>query len=236
MQKNSIVFLIRAYNEATRILAVIDGVFQAGYNQILVINDGSSDATAELLEPYIKSGKIHYLRHPINRGWGAALETGFEYIRRNALENSWEYVVTFDADGQHRIEDMGGFLDVFEKQPELDLVFGSRFVTKTNSNVPLIRRITLWWGRIFTSLISWVHLTDAHNGYRMIRVATLQKVNLTMDGMEYASEFIDQIGKYHLRFTEVPVNIHYDAYTLRKWQRFGWPVRIVVRMIYKKFF
>ncbi len=68
MQKNSIVFLIRAYNEATRILAVIDGVFQAGYNQILVINDGSSDATAELLEPYIKSGKIHYLRHPINRG------------------------------------------------------------------------------------------------------------------------------------------------------------------------
>ncbi len=236
MQKNSIVFLIRAYNEATRILAVIDGVFQAGYNQILVINDGSSDATAELLEPYIKSGKIHYLRHPINRGWGAALETGFEYIRRNALENSWEYVVTFDADGQHRIEDMGGFLDVFEKQPELDLVFGSRFVTKTNSNVPLIRRITLWWGRIFTSLISWVHLTDAHNGYRMIRVAALQKVNLTMDGMEYASEFIDQIGKYHLRFTEVPVNIHYDAYTLRKWQRFGWPVRIVVRMIYKKFF
>lgn len=68
MQKNSIVFLIRAYNEATRILAVIDGVFQAGYNQILVINDGSSDATAELLEQYIKSGKIHYLRHPINRG------------------------------------------------------------------------------------------------------------------------------------------------------------------------
>lgn len=52
--------------------------------------------------------------------------------------------MTFDADGQHRIEDMGGFLDVFEKNPELDLVFGSRFVTKTNSNVPLIRRITLW--------------------------------------------------------------------------------------------
>lgn len=50
----------------------------------------------------------------------------------------------------------------------------------------------------------------------MIRVAALQKVNLTMDGMEYASEFIDQIGKYHLRFTEVPVNIHYDSYTLRK--------------------
>lgn len=123
MQKNSIIFLIRAYNEATRILAVIDEVFQAGYHQILVVDDGSSDATPELLGSYIESQKIHYLRHPINRGGGAALETGFEYVRRNASEYGWEYVVTFDADGQHRIGDMGGFLEIFKENPELDLIF-----------------------------------------------------------------------------------------------------------------
>ncbi len=69
---------------------------------------------------------------------------------------------------------------------------------------------------IFTSLISGVHLTDAHNGYRMMRVSVLDKIRITMDGMEYASELIDQIGSHQLRFTEVPVNIHYDEYTLGK--------------------
>ena len=144
MQKNNIIFLIRAYNEATRILTVIDGIFHAGYHQILVVDDGSLDNTPEILRKYIESKKIHYLRHRINRGGGAALETGFEYIRRNASEHDWEYVVTFDADGQHRIEDMPGFLEAFEKQPELDIVFGSRFIVKTESNVPFFRHLILW--------------------------------------------------------------------------------------------
>lgn len=144
MPKNNIIFLIRAYNEATRILTVIDGIFQAGYHQVLVVDDGSSDNTPEILQEYIESKKIYYLRHRINRGGGAALETGFEFIRRNAAEYDWEYVVTFDADGQHRIEDMSGFLEAFRKQPELDLIFGSRFIVKTDSNVPIMRRLTLW--------------------------------------------------------------------------------------------
>jgi hypothetical protein len=79
-----------------------------------------------------------------------------------------------------------------------------------------MRRITLWGGRIFTSIISGVHLTDAHNGYRMLRITTLEKIHITMDGMEYASELIDQIGQHKFRFVEVPVNIHYDEYTLGK--------------------
>lgn len=57
-----------------------------------------------------------------------------------------------------------------------------------------------------------------------------------MDGMEYASELIDQIGKNKFRFKEVPVNIHYDAYTLAKWQRMGGPLRVALRMIFNKFF
>jgi hypothetical protein len=61
-----------------------------------------------------------------------------------------------------------------------------------------------------------VHLTDAHNGYRMLKIATLGRIHITMDGMEYASELIDQIGTHNLHFTEVPVNIHYDEYTLGK--------------------
>lgn len=236
MQKNKIVFLIRAYNEATRILEVIEGIIWAGFDQILVIDDGSTDHTDVLLSSLIQSKSIHYVRHVTNRGAGAALETGFAYIRSSHELNHWKYVVTFDADGQHDIKDMDHFMDLFKKNESLDIIFGSRFIRKTNSNVPFFRRIILWGGRIFTSVVSWVHLTDAHNGYRMFRVNILDKVHITMDGMEYASEFIDQIGIHKFHFSEVPVNIHYDDYTMTKWQRHGWPLRIAGRMLYKKFF
>ncbi|MFZ2337570.1 MAG: glycosyltransferase family 2 protein [Patescibacteria group bacterium] len=142
------------------------------------------------------------------------METGFSYIRMHASEHGWEYLLTFDADGQMDIRDMKKFEKEFEKDETLDVVIGSRFIMKTNTNVPLMRRIILFGGRIFTSILSGVHLTDAHNGYRMMRVTTLEKIQITMDGMEYASELIDQIGVHKFRFVEVPVNIHYDDYTL----------------------
>ena len=124
--------------------------------------------------------------------------------------------MTFDADGQHDIVDMMKFEEAFDADDTLDVVIGSRFITKTQTNVPLLRRCILWGGRIFTSLVSGIHLTDAHNGYRMFRVTTLEKIRITMDGMEYASELIDQIATHGYRFREVPVNIHYDDYTLSK--------------------
>lgn len=85
-------------------------------------------------------------------------------------------------------------------------------------------------------MISGIRLTDAHNGYRLLRIAQLENIHLTMDGMEYASEFIDQISINHLHYKEVPVNIHYDEYTLAKGQRMGGAWRVMTRMIFKKFF
>lgn len=216
MKPSSIIFLIRAYNEATRIRHVIEEIFHAGYREILVVDDGSIDNTYDVLADWIETEKIHYVRHVTNRGAGAALETGFAYIREHSAAHNWEYLLTFDADGQMDIHDMSKFEKEFEKDDTLDIVIGSRFITKTDTNVPLTRRAILWGGRIFTSLVSGVHLTDAHNGYRMMRVSTLEKVRITMDGMEYASELIDQVGVYKFHFREVPVNIHYDEYTLAK--------------------
>jgi polyprenyl-phospho-N-acetylgalactosaminyl synthase len=236
MKKASIIFLIRAYNEATRIREVIEGIYAAGYTQVLVVDDGSTDKTDVLLADWIETSRIHYVRHITNRGAGAALETGFAYIREHAPDNHWEYILTFDADGQMDIADMSKFEQAFETDTSLDIVIGSRFITKTHTNVPPLRRAILWGGRIFTSLVSGIHLTDAHNGYRMLRVTTLEKIQITMDGMEYASELIDQIAIHRLHFCEVPVNIHYDEYTLSKWQRYGGPFRVAFRMIFKKFF
>ncbi len=236
MKPSSIIFLIRAYNEATRITKVIEGIFDAGYDQILVVDDGSTDWTEWLLFELIEKERIHFVRHGTNRGAWAALETGFAYIRATHTKYNWKYLVTFDADGQHAIADIDHFIDAFKKDESLDVVLGSRFIRKTKTNVPFARRLILWGWRIFTSIISWVHLTDAHNGYRMFKVTTLDKIHITMDGMEYASELIDQIGTNKFHFKEVPVNIYYDEYTLGKWQRHGGPIRIVARILKKKFF
>ena len=95
IKKDTIIFLIRAYNEAPRIGAVIESIQKAGYTHILVVDDGSTDRTQEVLGTF---PDVYVIRHPFNRGGGAALETGFEYIRRNSVALGIEYVVTFDAD------------------------------------------------------------------------------------------------------------------------------------------
>ena len=238
MPKNNIIFLIRAYNEATRILTVIDEIFQAGYHQILVVDDGSSDDTPEILQEYIDSGKIHYLRHVINRGGGAALETGFEYIRRNASEQDWEYVVTFDADGQMDIADMQKFIASFEEDSELDVVIGSRVLEGSIiEHMPWYRKMIVLVGwPLFTRIISGRTPSDPHNGYRMLRVYVLNKIRLTMDGFEYSSELVDEIAMGWFHWKDVPVRIRYDAYTLGKWQKASNALNIAFRMIFKKFF
>lgn len=144
--------------------------------------------------------------------------------------------MTFDADGQMNIADMRVFADFLESHMEARVIFGSRFLGQEASNMPWYRKITLFGGRIFTFLLSGVWLTDAHNGYRMLSVEVVKHIRLTMDGMEYASELIDEIVRLGETIYEVPVNIHYDEYTLAKGQRFGGALRIASKMIFKKFF
>ncbi len=227
-----IAFLIRAYNEAGRIGEVIETITKNWYHKILVVNDGSKDNTTEVLEKY---PELIVLRHAFNRGWWAALETGLEYFRRYGDSLKVKYVVTFDADGQHDIADLVHFLEAFKNDSSLDIIFGSRFVTKTRTNVPFIRRLILMGGRLFTVILSKVRLTDAHNGYRMLTLETVKKIRLTMDAFEYASELIEEVHRKQLRYAEVPVNILYDEYSLWKGQKNSNAINIVLRMLWKKF-
>ena len=107
------------------------------------MDDGSTDGTEVFLSDLITHEKIHFVRHGTNRGAGAALETGFAYIRAMHMNNNWKYLVTFDADGQHDIKDIEHFTHAFKHDDSLDVVFGSRFIRKTNTNVPFLRRLLL---------------------------------------------------------------------------------------------
>lgn len=223
--------VIAAYNEASSIVQTLKSIPRhiGGISKldIIVVNDGSSDATEELA---LKSGAF-VLSHPINRGQGAALQTGLEYVR----DNGYDIVVTFDADGQHSGREIHKII-----QPILDgrtkVVLGSRFIGKTgiSQNIPLSRRLVLKGGILFTRIFSRINVTDTHNGFRAISVDVLDKLRLNHDRMEHASELLDLISRYNISFSEVPVTITYTEYSKAKGQSNGNALRIAVRMLLYK--
>lgn len=234
INKDEIYFLIRSFNEMRELPNVLKSIKNEWFNNIILVDDGSIDWTWIFIEK--KQPGIIYLKHFFNLWWWASLETWFEYIRRNKEEKKIQYVITFDADWQHDIKDVYNLIQEFEKDNDLEIVLWSRFIKKTNSNVPFFRKIILNLGKIFTFVISWVKLTDSHNGYRMIKSEVVDKLKLTMNWMEYASEMIDIISRENISFSEVPVNIKYSEYSISKWQKSSNAINIAIKMIWNKFF
>ncbi len=218
--------ILPAYNEEKIIGAVISGLQSNGYKNILIVDDGSRDNTAKIAS---ETG-AEVLTHLINRGQGAALKTGLEYLRD--IKHA-DIVVTFDADGQHRPEDIPGLIKPIE-DGHADIVLGSRFLRQ--NNIPLIRRSILKAGILFTNIISRVHLTDTHNGLRALNRKALEKICITHRGMEHASDIIDEISTQKLRYQEIPVTILYTRYSIMKGQRTSNFIKMGCKIILKKYF
>ena len=225
------VFIVRVYNEAPVLKATLNSVIDAGYHNILVVDDGSNDGTYDILQDFWNA--ITVVRHYENRGAWAALETGFEYIRRYG---DVSYLITFDADGQHDITDAATLIDTADNNSKLGAVFGSRFIEDTGTNVPMIRRAILFMGRFFTLIVSGVYLTDTHNWFRLFTQASVEKIHLNIDTMAYASELIEAVKQKNINFIEVPVHISYSEYSLQKWQSSGNAIAVAMRFIWNKFF
>jgi glycosyltransferase involved in cell wall biosynthesis len=226
MQSRGGVFIVvPAYNEASVVHGVVRDL-RSEYPNVVVVDDGSYDATGD--EAHRAGATV--LRHMINRGQGAALQTGIDY----AVQRGAAIVVTFDADGQHRVEDVDRLIEALEKSGA-DIAVGSRFLDQ-RSNVPALRRLTLRVAAMFMRITSGVALTDAHNGLRALRRAAAEKIHLTIDGMAHASEIVDQIYRLGLRVTEVPVVIHYSEYSLRKGQSGMAAFRIAFDYLMKRLF
>ncbi|NVP18033.1 DUF2304 family protein [Candidatus Gracilibacteria bacterium] len=225
------VFLIPCYNESSVISKTIENIMDSGYKNILVVNDGSKDNSREVLSSF--QDKIILLNHLKNRGQGAALETGFEYIRRFG---DIKYIITFDADGQHDINDYVKMKQVLDNQNDLSIILGSRFLAEAKTNIPLKRKIVLKLGILFTFFVSKIHLTDTHNGYRVLRKNVLKDIVITQDGMTHASEIIDLISSKKIKYKEIPVNIIYTPYSMAKGQSSFNAFSIAIRTIWTKFF
>jgi len=217
--------VIAAYNEEHSIASVVKELSKVGYKNVVVVDDGSSDDTYKVAKHYTK----HVARHVINRGQGAALRTGIDY----ALKEGADIIVTFDADGQHRVEDIP-ILIAPVKSGEVDVALGSRFL-KEGSNVPLFRKIVLKGGIFVIWLFYGVIITDPHNGFRALSRDAAEKIEITMDRMEHASEILSEIKKRHLKFVEVPVVIRYTQYSMAHGQSSFNSIKIFYRMLLHRF-
>jgi len=210
--------VIPAYNEAAVIRRLVDTVLSLNY-RVVVVDDCSSDQTSGVLA----GSGTHLLRHAVNLGQGAALQTGMAY----ALQQGAKYIVTFDADGQHQASEIRLMLKPII-EGECDLTLGSRFLSQDScASIPKLRRTVLKLATLFTRLTCGLNLTDTHNGFRAFSAKAASKIHLTQNRMAHASEILSQIAKAKLAYKELPVTILYSEYSLKKGQKLSNSLNIV---------
>lgn len=208
-RENERVFvIIAAFNEARMIGSIAAQVRRIGYSTV-VVDDGSKDGTRQ---EAIRAGAL-VVEHPFNLGQGAALQTGIDF----ALRRGAEFIVTFDADGQHSSFDIARLVQALVSR-KADFALGSRFLDKS-SHIPISRRLLLKAVIAFTCLTTGLKLTDAHNGLRAMTRRGAEAIHLRQNRMAHASEMLSQIAACGLPYVEQPVTIQYTAYSLAKGQK-----------------
>jgi glycosyltransferase involved in cell wall biosynthesis len=215
--------IVPLYNEAAVIGDVVTTAREV-FPHVVCVNDGSLDDSGRRARD---AGAV-VVDHPINLGQGAALQTGLTY----ALEQPGaEYFVTFDADGQHRVEDAASMVARL-REGALDVVFGSRFLDD-RTDPGFLKKAVLKAAIAFSNLTSGVHLTDSHNGLRAFSRQAASSLDIKQNRMAHASEIVEQVGRLRLRYTEVPVHVLYTDYSRSKGQSLLNSVNILTELLYR---
>jgi glycosyltransferase involved in cell wall biosynthesis len=199
--------IVPAYNEEKVIRSTI-GELQQSFSNIIVVNDGSSDNTL----PLLRELGVITISHLINIGQGAALQTGIIH----ALRMGAGAIVSFDADGQHRVSDVIDMLAELDKS-DCDVVLGSRFLGKAEG-ISAARRLLLRAAVVFSNITTRVKLTDAHNGLRVMNRRAAACLDISQFGMAHATEIIQQLHDAGMRIREYPVTVRYTEYSMAKGQ------------------
>jgi len=223
MHKPAVWVICPAFNEAATIANVVADLRRRQYN-VVVIDDGSTDATRQIAATVATA----VVAHPVNLGQGAALKTGVDY----ALSHGAEILVTFDADGQHRAEDIPRLVRALTEQCA-DFALGSRRLGQSR-NMPLGRRVFLFAATLFTVATTGLWLTDTHNGLRAFTRQGAVTLSLRQNRMAHASEILADIANSGLHHLEVPVTVDYTRYSLAKGQRTSDFVMILLDLFARK--
>ncbi len=213
--------VVPLYNEATVIADVVAELREV-FPHVLCVDDGSTDGSGD--RAWAAGASV--ATHPINLGQGAALQTGFDYVLDST---DARYVLTFDADGQHNVSDAAMMVETARTE-EAAIILGSRFLDGA-SEVARTRRLVLRTVAWVTNLRTHLHLTDAHNGLRLIQRDALEAVHLDQNRMAHATQIISQLAATGLPCREVPVHIRYTDYSRSKGQPLLNSVNILVELV-----
>jgi glycosyltransferase involved in cell wall biosynthesis len=226
IDKKDIVVVIPAYNEGPMIRTVVERVKACGYYQVVVVNDGSRDNTRQ---EAMKAGAT-VISHPINRGAGAAAQTGILYARRSGIQ----YIVQIDADGQHYPEDIEK-MSARMSEMSSDIIIGSRWIERSEG-VPATRIAYNRLSNIFTNFFCRSNYTDSQSGMRLLNRRAIERINLHLDGFGYCSEMLVHAEEMKLKVGEAPIKVAYTEYSMSKGQDLQMGINTALNILWKLIF
>ncbi len=199
LPERKVLALIPAYNEAGRVAEVVAAAARA-VSRVVVIDDGSADATGEVA----RQAGAEILRHAHNRGKGAAIATALEYLRRSDAE----YGVLLDADGQHDPAEIGKLVAAADEF-RADVVVGNRM--RATHDMPRVRRATNRFTSWVTSKLAGQDIPDSQCGFRLLRRTVVDSLKLTTGRFETETEMLIQAGRAGHRIVTVPIRTIYEG-------------------------
>ena len=223
IKSEKIFIMVPAYNEEKTLEYVLIDLLNRGYYVVLV-DDGSKDNTFEIARNVQRnySKKLFLHKHIINRGLGAAIKTGI----CAALNHGADYIVTFDADGQHNPEDIVNVIKPLING-EADVVIGSRVF----SDMPLTRNFGNYLMNILTFIFHGLYVQDSQSGLRAFTRNATKKLNLRYRGYDISSEIIREIKSNNLKLSEIPITTIYTDETMNKGTNTRIGLKILFRMV-----
>jgi len=224
--KSQILIILPAFNEAEVIAEVLDDIQKEGYQNICLIDDGSTDQTSEVAQNY----PIHILTHIINRGAGAAIQTGIQFARNE----EFKYVVLIDSDGQHLPGDIHKLYTRMQ-ETDADIVIGNRFFDTDNS-IPKRRVAYNRIANVFTNIFCKKDYKDTQSGFRLLNRKAIETIQLQNKGFGFCSEMIIQGEKQSLKIDEVPIRVLYTTYSMAKGQNLRVGVRTARSILWQVLF
>ena len=198
---SKVAVLLPAYNEEVSIASMVLLSLQYA-DEVIVIDDGSSDRTSEVS----RLAGATVLSHTTNKGKGAALKTGFKYAQ------DYDIIVTIDADGQHNPSEIPDVIKPF-MEDRADIVNGSRYIAGKDTTTPTYRRVGQTVLDNATYLASGVKLTDTQSGFRAFSSKSIEYFNFDPNGFGIESDMLIEASVNKLRIVEVEITVRYDVNT-----------------------
>ena len=226
VNKLNILIILPAFNEAAVISDVLLGIQKEGYCNICLIDDGSTDDTLKIVQEY----DINILKHPLNRGAGAATQTGITFAKMEGFE----YAILMDSDGQHFPQDIENLIKKMN-DTNADIVIGNRFMNSDNS-IPGHRVAFNRIANYFTNFFCKNNYADTQSGFRLLNRKSIETLNLKNRDFGFCSEMLFVSEKLGLRIEQTPIRVLYTKYSMNKGQNLREGVRTARTILWRVFF